>query len=408
MERLLDKSPVGNNSASDECAPTNRETQGATGERIANYGRLQYRIAAPEHEQQLRRAMRENSIPGWIRLSYEREPNYFLATSVEGDQHDTVIGIDLDTRQIMGIGSRSLQQRYVNGNVQTIGYLGQLRVSKNYRNKLRALKYGFDFCRQHLHSDQLSPYYLTSIISDNERAKRLLTTDLAGYPSYRHFDDLTTMAIPCRRYRGTAIANGVTIERGQIGQIDDIVACLNRQNEKFQFASNWSRSSLLSQQRCRGLSPEDFFVAIKNDRIIACLAVWDQSAYKQVMVRDYASWIKHSRPIINVASRLFGYPALPAVDHPVTQVYISHLAVENNNIDIMIALIKKALNHAHEKGCSLLLLGLSQRHPCVKDLQKTFKHIAYTSSIYLVHWNDTQVDLKNLSKRCLHLDIAVL
>ena len=392
MEGLADKGAIASNNVT----------------AIANYDSLQYRLAQTEHEAELRQAMRENAIPGWITLSYEREPNYFYASSIEGDSHNTVIGLDTNNGRIMGIGSRSVQKRFVNGKPMNIGYLGQLRVSPDYRNKLRALKYGFDFCRRYIHSDGVSPYYLTSIISDNQRAKRLLTSDVPGYPRYRFLDNIYTLAIPTRRPRVAALETGVSIEAANENDIDGIVACLNRNNQRFQFASYWTKQDILSNSRCRGLSMGDFIIARKNGNISACLALWNQSEFKQVVVRGYTKPIKHARPILNAFSRLLGYPTLPKIDQAMKQVFVSHLALDQDSESLLIPLLRFALGRAKLAGQELVLLGLSQHSPFLAKLRRNFKHISYGSSIYLVYWDDTLPDIEQLKQTCLHLDIAVL
>jgi len=392
MERLIDQGSV---TTLDSC-------------KIATYGNLQYQLAQREHEPELRRALRENTIPGWISLSYEREPDYFFAASLEGDIHDTVIGLDLASGKIMGIGTRSVQKRFVEELATNIGYLGQLRVSRDYRNKLRALKYGFQYYRQFLHNDASAPYYLTSIISDNDRAKRLLTSNLNGYPTYRYFGTLNTLAIPTRAQKIQNISANINLQIATPDDIEDIVACLNRNNQRFQFASYWTVKDLESNSRCRGLSINDFLLAKENNRIVGCLALWDQSKFKQVIVRDYNRLIKRGRPIINAFSRILGYPSLPQVDTPVSQVYISHLAVDDDDDSVAMPLLKFATNIAARKNHNLVLLGLSQKHPSLPRIKRSFKHIGYTSYIYLVYWDDLPFDIEQLKRRVLHLDIAVL
>jgi len=375
---------------------------------VATYGDLQYRVAQKEHDSALRRALRENTMPGWITLSYEREPNYFQGATIEGDIHETVIGIDLNNDEIMGIGTRSVQKRYVDETPYNIGYLGQLRVERNYRNKLRALKYGFQFCQEFIHSEGTSPYYLTSIIADNDRAKRLLTSDLPDYPRYRLLDNMFTLALPTRSHKKSTLAQGVNIEKATLEHLDDIIDCLNRNNQRYQFASLWTKTDIISEQRCRGLSIDDFFVAVKKGKVVACLALWNQSRYKQVVVRNYNKAIKFSRPLLNTVSRVLGYPTLPRINSRLSQVYISHFAIDGDDIELALALLKSAICHAAEQGQELVLFGLSQSHPCLPDIQRALKHIRYTSSIYLVHWDDVQIDIEQLRRRPLHLDIAVL
>jgi len=376
--------------------------------RAANYGNLHYCIAQKEHDAALRLMLKENTIPGWITLSYERNPDFFQAAAIEGDIHDTLIGIDTHRGEIMAIGSRSVQQRFVNGMPQAVGYLGQLRVSHRYRNKLRTLKYGYDFFKRYVHSITSSPYYITSIISDNYRAKRLLSADLPGFPYYRYLDSLSTLALPARSFNIPPLPEDTCIEIANAQDIDQIINCLNRNNRRFQFASCWSKADLLSNSRCRGLSVENFFVIRRGNQIVGCLALWEQSAFKQVVVKDYSGAIRYGRPLINLFSRLLGYPTLPPIDQSIKQIFVSHFAMDNDDPTLLVPLLKTAINHAKKLGQKLVLFGLSQRHPCLAKLRREFRHILYSSDIYLVHWNDIELEIDQFARHPLHLDIAVL
>ena len=371
-------------------------------------GNLEFGIAQSGHEPALRSLLRNNPIPGWITLSYEREPDFFHATSIEGDKHNSIICIDRNTQRLVGLSTYSVQKRFVNGNPRNIGYLGQLRVDAEYRNQIRPLKYGFDYFYRNAHSAGLSPYYLTSIITDNVRARRILTANLPGFPTYHEIDTYNTLAIPCKKYKLANNHPDIHVKKADSQLLDAVVDCLNRNNRRYQFSSYWTRQDLLSGDRCRGLSLDDFFVAIRGEKVVACLACWDQSGFKQTIVRDYHKAIKYGRPFINSVSRALGYPALPRVGEEVKQVYVSHIAVDDEDTEIVIQLLKTVLHSATLRGHKLLLIGLSISNPMLSLIKKTFRHIVYTSQIYLVYWKDGKSSIDNIDNRVVHTDIALL
>jgi hypothetical protein len=374
----------------------------------AVYGNLEYCIAQPQHDGALRRLMRDNPIPGWVTLSYEREPDYFYATTIEGEKHDTMIGIDRDTNRIIGLSTRSVQQRFINGEPRDVGYFGQLRLDPRYRNQIRPLKYGFRFCRNHVHSDGITPYYLTSIISGNTRARQLLTANLPGFPTYREIGTFNTLAIPCKAYKQTLNSNGLSVRRANHEDAGAIVRCLNRNNQRYQFASVWTPQDLQSPTRCRGLSIGDFLIARRGDKVVGCLACWDQSTYKQTVVRGYSKFTRHTRPVINLLSRALGYPSLPAPGREVQQLYVSHLAIDQDDPQVCVDLVKALMDQTSRRGHQLLLLGLSHDNPMLPLVRKTFRHLTYRSQLYVVYWDDGKNAANSLDGRVVHTDIAFL
>src|SRR5262245_30508944 len=78
------------------------------------------RLAVPADDPALRRLLRENPFEGSISLSFEREPDYFKAASVEGPFHQTMVVFESGTGEIMGMGDRSVRPLWVNGEVREV------------------------------------------------------------------------------------------------------------------------------------------------------------------------------------------------------------------------------------------------------------------------------------------------
>ena len=165
---------------------------------------------------------------------------------------------------------------------------------------------------------------------------------------------------------------------------------------------------MLSEQRCRGLRIEDFIVATRDGKIIGCLALWDQSLYKQVVVRDYHNSIAPFRGFVNTLSTMLGFPQLPKRGQAVSQVYISHIGIDDDVSEILKSMLQFAGHLAAKRGHELILVGLAEKNTMLKTLRKSFRHICYTSNIYLVYWDDQQPNIEQLTRNPIHLDIAVL
>src|ERR1043165_2455999 len=165
---------------------------------------LQFELACPEDDPGLRRLLRENPIPGSISLSFEREPNYFAASLVEGMFHQTLVARERGSGEIIGVGNRSIRPMFVNGVVQDIGYMSQLRIHPTYGKGLylgRGLAQGFQLYRA-LHADGRAAFYLMSVIEDNLPARKLLSSALPNYPNTQEYARMFTYAIyPMTRKR---------------------------------------------------------------------------------------------------------------------------------------------------------------------------------------------------------------
>src|SRR5439155_15767832 len=97
--------------------------------------RYQFDLAAEADDADLRRVLAETPMPGRIAVSFRREPSYFAAAEVDGRFRQVVAARDMESGHVVGFGSRSVGERYVNGRPMPIGYLSSLRLLESHRNR---------------------------------------------------------------------------------------------------------------------------------------------------------------------------------------------------------------------------------------------------------------------------------
>jgi ribosomal protein S18 acetylase RimI-like enzyme len=365
-------------------------------------------LAVPEDDPEIRRLLRDNPMEGAIRLSLEREPNAFLAVAVEGDSHVTVVARDQDTGRILGLGTRSVGNVFINGEPCRLGYLSQLRVDRSARGKRRLLAAGYAALRERRGADE-APFDITAIVADNETARRLLGAAVPGLPRYRELSGFVTLVLPV--LRGSPRPSKVRIEPGLPDQMAEVADCLERNHRRFQAAPSFTAADLLSPKRSRGLAPRDFRLAVGEDGGVAgCLALWDQSGFKQAVVRGYAPRLARWRPWINRLSRALGTPRLPDPGEPLPQAYIAHVAVDGDDPEIFQALMEAAYAEARARGYSYVILGLAAGLPWLPWLERRFHPRRYESVLYTVDWGEGSgaAAVDSLDGRLPHLEVSRL
>jgi hypothetical protein len=367
-----------------------------------------FELASLEDDAELRRMLRSDPMPGRISVSFEREPNYFIGAEVEGCFHQTIIGRDTSTGKIIAMGSRSIRDVYLNGTVHSVGYLSQMRIAPGYRTMRKALTQGFEFVHS-LHQDGRTRFYFSSIISDNLPARRLFSAGLPGLPRFQEYACMHTLAIYCRRKRKRLpMPDGLQLARGSFAHVNEIVACLQRNGARHQLAPYWTCDTLFSPDRTPDLTPEDFFLALDGERVVGCLAVWDQSRFKQTVVRSYSGALAHWRGLVNVGARLAGWPVLPPPHTPFRYCYASHLAIDDDRPDVFVALVRALYNHAFDRKYSYFMLGLCENHPFFETVVSTYRHIDYKSQFYLVVWEQELEVLSRIDSRLSAVEISIL
>jgi len=370
--------------------------------------RIELRLAKPEDDPDLRKILCENPIAGDISLSFEREPNYFIAAQVEAPDYQIIVGKDLDIDRVIGMGARSIRSLYINGKAKKIGYLSQFRIDQNYRAMRKGLMKAWQFFKK-LNQDGKSPFYYTSIIENNLPARRLLTRGLPGLPKYTEYSRMNTLAIYSRRKKkNLGSPRHVEIKHGNDVEKTAIIECLQRNLPRYQFAPLWDETLLFTPKHTPGLAPEDFIVAVEGDKVVGCIALWNQGGYKQTVVRGYSKIVKYFRWAINLAAIMFGFPVLPPIGEKINHAYASHLAIDEDDLEIYQALIRKLYNHAVKRDYSYFMLGLCDHHPFFQYTKKEYAHLNYKSIIYLVSWNREADPKVEIDDRLPNPEIAIL
>lgn len=369
--------------------------------------RIEFRIATPADDPDLRGLLRTNPMPGEMSVSLRREPDALAAGTISGDPHYTIIARDTSARRPVGMGSRAVYDGFLNGAAQRIGYLSQLRVDRAYRGRIRLLSEGYRLLRS-LRGPNDLPFDLTTIVADNRAALRVLGAGVRDLPAYREIETFTTAIIPLWRRRRPPASREFAIERGTIEVIAEIAKCLERNAARFQFAPRWTAADLLSPARSRSLAPHDFIIATAGGNLVGCLAVWDQTSFKQIVVHEYGAAMRAWRPAIDLAAHLAGMPRLPAPGTPLPHVFLSHVAVDDDREDVFRALFMTASNAARASGRVFLVAGFAARHPFLRVIRRTCRCWTYSSIIYAVCWDGQEPDTALVKGRIPHLEVALL
>jgi hypothetical protein len=360
--------------------------------------------ARPADDAALRRLLAENPMDGRVRVAFEREPSYFDAVRVQGTAWQVIIGRDLDSGEVIAAGARAIRSMFVNGEPQDVGYLSDLRLLPAYRG-CTVLARGYRRIRE-LHGDGRVRLYVTAIGADNTVALTTIAAGRAGLPAYRDLGEFVSPAINVGRHK-LAIDAGVEIVRGERTMLRAIVACLNDHGRTRQFAPVYRCEDFESAGRFPGLRVEDFFLAIRNGRVVGTLARWDQRAFKQTRVVGYRGSLRLLRPVYNVGAPLLGWPRFPRPGATLESCYAAGIAVPDGDVQVFRALLRAVYNAAVGGPHAYVLLGLHARDPLVAALGD-YRVSPYRGRLFCVHFEYGEDAWRALDGRIPHVEVATL
>ena len=321
---------------------------------------VSFQAASAADDADLRRLLRDNPMQqGGLTLSFRREPSYFAACSVLGQSAEVFVGRDTQTGALAGVGARYHLPAFINGQAQSIVYLADLRVQTAYRNSIH-LRRAYQFLRQR-HAAAPAAVYTSMILQDNRAALATIAAQRAGLPPYHAQGTVHTPLILLGRQKPALVAP-CTIRRATAADWANIVAFLNRENARYQFAPVYHENDL-ANGRLRGMQPENIFIAEAGGAIVGTLALWQQSAFRQIHIDAYRGAWRLIRPVYNALARLTPLAPLPRAGEALKYAYLSLMAVQHDDLAVFRALLRQAYRASHGTGLHYLIGAFHERHP---------------------------------------------
>lgn len=294
-------------------------------------GPLRIRDARQTDEPALR-ALTETGMDGLVRLAFPQAPDFFAAEKIRGETRLGILTDDSDA--VLGCGARVVRRAWLAGAWQRTGYYCTLRAGSAGRN-VRAVKTAYTWARKVEASDPL-PLVTSTILSDNARALRLLTSRRFGLPAYLPAGEIVTFtATPCAVRSlggGDAIESVSGTEVGE-DALRAFYACAEGRPPLF---------PELTDPFPPGLALSDFIVLRRAGRIVAAAALWDQRQQRQVRILGYAPWLRVLRPFANVGLACFGLPRLPPPGGELAVRYLAFRRIPSGEPALFIALLRAA------------------------------------------------------------------
>jgi len=372
---------------------------------------VQISLATGHDDAAIRRLCAANAVPGTITVSFEREPNYFLGCETMGRECQVLVARRRGHGagdEIVGAACRATRPVFINGEMSEAGYLGQLRVDRQFRGRWLVSR-GFRLLRE-LHDQWPMPGYLVSVIEGNREALGVLI-----HHRRRHFPDFYEMGRLCTlaltvggmRPMASALPSGIDITRAGAGDVPAIVGFLGRHGAAKQFYPAYTESDFEGDTAMLGFRVNDFVVARRGGRIAGVLGLWDQSSYKQTVVRGHTGWLRAVRPFYDLAARLRSRPTLPRLGEKIRYAYASFACVAGNDPAIFRPLLRSVYNLAAERGYSYLMIGLHERDPLL-TVARRYSHIAYHSRLFLADFEHGGQFHEQLDGRVPYVEIAAL
>jgi hypothetical protein len=302
-----------------------------------------------------------------------------------------------DHQQLVCMGRCTMRECWINGRVQRVGYLAELRLSQAAGERFSILRGGYRYFHG-LHGHEPAALWFTSIAADNQRARRILERGLPGLPEYKYLGELTTLLVSTRSTRGSTLSL-------ETAPADELAEFINRISATRNLAAAWTPERLAALS-AHHLPLKDFGVVRARGRILAVAALWDQRPFRQTVIHGYSRALAVARPLINTVGRAFAIPRLPDPGSILSHAFLSPLVSAMGNGSLLPDLVAATCRRAAARHVEFVTLALPSNDERLRLLQNRFHCRRYASRIYQVRWADEPE--VTLDHRPLLPDVALL
>jgi hypothetical protein len=194
-------------------------------------------------------------------------------------------------------------------------------------------------------------------------------------PRYNFIGDMETFVVSVRRGRKSGL-----LERACPADASELAAFYNA-------AATASLSPVLEAEWLEPMVQNSHIIFLVHrvaGRIKACIAVWDQRAYKQIVVRGYRRPLGALRPFHNMWARAAKRPTMPTIGQRLEQVFLAFRAFDASAADKETLFVIEALAAAREIGADSALLGVAPSSPRYAELKRALKPYIYATRIHTV------------------------
>lgn len=313
--------------------------------------------ARPEDGKDILRILESSAAKGLFELLYTRRPDAYESYMKESGE--VRVFVSRNKESPICTCAEIIRPVYIGGREAKAAYICGLKKEADRKGTVGF--FGTELIRS-LQRDDID-YYYCSVISDNDEA-------LKTFSRFR-----TAIAIkPICNLRTYIISPKV---RMHVPKNDLVVRDADKNDTEalLEFLrSEGIRKELFpvvdSIESFHNLSIEDFrLLTDKNGRILAAAALWNQTEYKQYVVKKYRGVMKLAR-VLNPIIGALGYIRLPKQDEPLDFPMLAFLCVREDRAEYFNIFFDGVLRELKKEKRPMLVIGAPRAHFASRELDK--------------------------------------
>lgn len=312
------------------------------------------------------RILESSAAKGRIELLYTRRPDAYA--SYRKESGEARVFISRVGERAVGTCAEIIREVYISGEICKAAYVCGLKKDAEYDGHVG---FGVRFIRDLSREDV--DFYYCSVLADNvqaqrmfEKSKRMISMrPLAAYTTY----------ILSPKVKIKAPKHSLLFRQAAENDRTKLIDFLNTEGKKKDMFP-----VIKTLDAFYNLSVRNFYLLMDGDRIVATAALWDQTAYKQYVVKKYRGLMRLAR-ICNPFLSALGYIRLPKENVPLDFPMLSFFISQNDNEDYYRILFHEIKGEI-AKSYGMFVIGLPKEHfaapmfhklPCISFETKLYE-----------------------------------
>lgn len=257
-----------------------------------------------------------------LKIRFVRSPDFFSFVRCRSEDGRVFLGRN-GAGRLGAMGTLNLRPAYVNGELATVGYLGDLRVTPDRRLARGWREFYGDLLIEARNMADLGycRHFLTSVMASNPAALAALVRNGRNPFSYRKVCDYQMVNVLGRLPSQRARVAGLELSVSTAADMDALTNFLDGENRLAALGftrAEWPRRL----SAWRGFGPESFVIARRGGRIAGCLAPWSPSHAKRIVIERLPPLTRLGFDVLRLAR-----PNIPRQGGELEVSYLTHLQI---------------------------------------------------------------------------------
>jgi len=329
---------------------------------------LRFEQAELQDDPSLLSLIEADAAKGDIELFYTRRLSPVASYRRESDAVSLAVLRDHTGRPSV-MAANILHHYYLGGKDRELGYLGGIRRRRDSYPRGNWLQALYEYERAHCSS------CLFSILDDNAKVKTFFEKHKPSAVTYTpvcHYN--TYMISPktlLRFTRRDLQAQPVLPE--QAHAVYDFLAQHGKEYDFFPVVTDL-------EKQFSGLRFADCLAVWRGGRIVAFGAFWEQTQYRQYIVKAYHGPMRAAR-ILSPVLEAVGYIPIPPAGEVLRIATLTLMSAQGEDAGLYRALLGGLAKAAAARGCKILVIGLPEEN-YQTDIIRQVRHLSFGSRIY--------------------------